>query len=84
MFRLKLFQCFPVILFIKFHRFRVASYYSNTVINDRMLEANCVIRMTYEIQMVRSRLGSFFRVQMYTSSSVKLIRSSHCIVTTVL
>lgn len=49
-----------------------------------MLEANCVICMTYEIQMVRSRLGSFFSVQMDMSSSVKLIKSNQCIVTTVL
>lgn len=49
-----------------------------------MLETNCVICMTSEIQMVRSRLGSFFRVQMDTSSSEKLIKSNYCIATTVL
>lgn len=49
-----------------------------------MLEANCVICMTSEIQMARSRLGSFFGVQMDTSSSVTLIKSNYCIVTTVL
>lgn len=49
-----------------------------------MSEANCVICITYEIQTARSRLGIFFRVQMDMSSSVKLIKGNHGIVTTVL
>ena len=49
-----------------------------------MLETNSVIFMTYEIQMARRRLGSFFRVQMDMSSSEKLIKGNHGIVTTVL
>lgn len=66
----------------------MTSYFDNIdsliIIKNRMSEASFVIFITHEIQMVQSRLGSFFRVQMDTNSSVKLIKGNHGIVTTVL